>query len=334
MKIKSQLSEQLNLRFPLLMAPLFLVSNEKMVTSAIESGIAGCFPSLNFREPGELERVLDNLNAVLLVNEKGSYGVNLIVQKTNPVYEKHLAVCVQKKVPFYITSLGNPQKVIEAAHAYGAKVYCDVTNLVHAQKAYSLGCDGFIAVSSGAGGHAGPNPLNVLVPALRSHFPDKPVIAAGGLSDGETILSAFALGSDAVYIGTRFIASEEAGVKQEYKQAVVDSGMDDIVMTDRISGTPCAIINTPYARKIGYKQNWFEKWMSNNSTTKKYFKMLVQLRGLRQLEKSVKPGNYQTLWTAGKSVELVHEILPVKEIVAKLIRETEESYSGLESRVS
>jgi nitronate monooxygenase len=95
--------------------------------------------------------------------------------------------------------------------------------------------------------------------------------------------------------------------------------MDDIVMTDRISGTPCAIINTPYARKIGYKQNWFEKWMSNNSTTKKYFKMLVQLRGLRQLEKSVKPGNYQTLWTAGKSVELVHEILPVKEIVAKLI---------------
>jgi nitronate monooxygenase len=255
------------------------------------------------------------------------------VQKTNPDYEKHLAICVQKKVPFYITSLGNPQKVIEAAHAYGAKVYCDVTNLIHAKKVYELGCDGFIAVSSGAGGHAGPNPLNVLVPALHNHFPDKPVIAAGGLSNGETILSAFALGSDAVYIGTRFIASIEAGVNKEYKQAVVDAGMDDIVMTNRISGTPCAIINTPYAKKIGYKQNWFEKWMSNNPTTKKYFKMLVQFRGLKQLEQSVKPGNYNNLWTAGKSVELIHEVLPVKEIVAKLINETEEAYANFQKRV-
>jgi nitronate monooxygenase len=333
MNIKSQISGQLNLKFPLFMAPLFLVSNQQMVAAAIESGIAGCFPTLNFRNPGELEQVLDGLNEVLSRNEKGSYGVNLIVQKTNPVYEKHLAICVQKKVPFYITSLGNPQKVIEAAHAYGAKVYCDVTNLIHAKKVYELGCDGFIAVSSGAGGHAGPNPLNVLVPALHNHFPDKPVIAAGGLSNGETILSAFALGSDAVYIGTRFIASIEAGVNKEYKQAVVDAGMDDIVMTNRISGTPCAIINTPYAKKIGYKQNWFEKWMSNNPTTKKYFKMLVQFRGLKQLEQSVKPGNYNNLWTAGKSVELIHEVLPVKEIVAKLINETEEAYANFQKRV-
>jgi nitronate monooxygenase len=334
MKIKSQLSDQLNLKFPLLMAPLFLVSNQKMVTSAIESGVAGCFPSLNFREPGELGRVLDELNATLAGSAQGSYGVNLIVQQTNPVYQKHLAICVEKKVPFYVTSLGNPQRVIEAAHAYGAKVYCDVTNLTHARKAYELGCDGFIAVSSGAGGHAGPNPLNVLVPALRKHFPDKPVIAAGGLSNGESILSALTLGSDAVYVGTRFIASTEAGVNNEYKQAIMDAGMDDIVMSERISGTPCAIINTPYAKKIGYKQNWFEKWMSGNATTKKYFKMLVQFRGLKRLEQSVKPGNYNNLWTAGKSVELIDEVLPVKEIVSRLITETEEAYTAFRNRTA
>ncbi|HEY0031618.1 MAG TPA: nitronate monooxygenase family protein [Bacteroidia bacterium] len=328
--MQTKLSKILSIDFPMIMAPMFLVSNEAMITEGMRSGIAASFPSLNYRNEGELEQLLDKLNkekAALTV--KGTYGINLIVQKTNPLYEKHLKICIDKKVPFYITSLGSPKQVIEQAHAYGAKVFCDVTNLEHAKKCAELGCDGFIAVGQGAGGHAGPNPLQILVPALQHAFPHVPVIAAGGIADGAGIISMLAIGAAGVSVGTRFIASAEAGVSQEYKKAVVDSKMTDIVLTERISGTPCTIINTPFAKKIGYKQNWFERMLSNNSTTKKYFKMWVQLSGMKKLEASVKPGNYNTLWCAGQSVELINDILPCKDIVERMKKEAQESYLQL-----
>jgi nitronate monooxygenase len=133
-----------------------------------------------------------------------------------------------------------------------------------------------------------------------------------------------ALGASAVSIGTRFIASTEATVPESYKQAVLDSGMSDIVMTERLSGTPCTIINTSYAQKIGYTQNAFEKWLGKNETTRKYFKMMVQLRGLKKLEQAVKPGNYRNLWCAGKSVELIDAVRSCSEIVRELELEMEQ----------
>lgn len=328
--MKTKLTSVLNIDFPIIMAPMFLVSNEAMIIAGMKSGIAATFPTLNYRKEGELEKVLDNLNAEkskLSIN--GTYGVNLIVQRSNPLYEKHLKLCVDKQVPYYITSLGNPKQVIEQAHSYGAKVFCDVTNIEHAQKCFELGCDGFIAVGQGAGGHAGPNPLQILIPSLHSTFPNTPVIAAGGIATGEGILSMLALGATGVSIGTRFIACTEASVNNEYKNAIVDSKMSDIVLTEKISGTPCTIINTPFAQKIGLKQNWLEKLLSKNSTTKKYFKMLVQLRGMKKMEQSVKPGNYQTLWCAGQSVELIHDVIPCKEIVARMKKETSDAYKTL-----
>ncbi|MBL7888488.1 MAG: nitronate monooxygenase [Bacteroidia bacterium] len=333
--MQTQLTSSLNIEFPLIMAPMFLVSNKAMVIAGMQNGIAATFPSLNYRNEGELEKLLDELNdEKSKLSVKGTYGINLIVQKTNPLYEKHLKICVEKKVPFYITSLGNPKQVIEQAHSYGGKVFCDVTNIEHAQKCYDLGCDGFIAVGQGAGGHAGPNTLQVLISSLHHHFPDKMVIAAGGIANGEGILSMLALGAAGVSMGTRFIATQEAGVSDAYKKAIVDSKMNDIVLTEKISGTPCTIINTPFAKKIGYKQNWFERMLSNNSTTKKYFKMWVQLSGMKKLEQSVKPGNYQTLWCAGQSVELISDIKSVKEIIDRLKNETAKAYENLKSMVS
>jgi nitronate monooxygenase len=255
--------------------------------------------------------------------------VNLIVQKSNIYYEKHLELCVEAKVPFYITSLGSPAKVIEKAHSYGAKVYCDVTNIQHAKKCFDLGCDGFIAVGQGAGGHAGPNPLQVLIPAIKREFPTIPVVAAGGIATGSGIVSALALGAAAVSIGTRFIASTEAGVSNEYKQSILDSDMDDIVLSEKISGTPCTIINTPFAKKIGYTQNWFEKALSNNSRTKKYFKMLTQFKGMKKLTDSIKPGNYNNLWCAGKSVSLIDEVLPISKIIENYSNEIKASFEEL-----
>ncbi len=328
--MKTQLTTVLNIDFPIIMAPMFLVSNEAMIIAGMKSGIAATFPTLNYRKDGELEKVLDNLNTEkgkLSVN--GTYGVNLIVQRSNPLYEKHLKTCVEKKVPYYITSLGSPKQVIEQAHSYGAKVFCDVTNIEHAQKCFDLGCDGFIAVGQGAGGHAGPNPLQILIPSLHLTFPNTPVIAAGGIATGDGILSMLALGATGVSIGTRFIACTEASVNDEYKKSIVDSKMSDIVLTEKISGTPCTIINTPFAQKIGLKQNWLEKMLSKNSTTKKYFKMLVQIRGMKKMEQSVKPGNYQTLWCAGQSVELIHDIISCKEIVDRMKKETNDAYKKL-----
>ena len=332
MNINTTFTNQVKVRLPIIMAPMFLVSNESMMISALDNGVMGVFPTLNFRGKDELETILKNLHIYKSNNHsEGSFGVNLIVQKSNPLYKKHLKTCVELKVPFYITSLGSPAEVINQAHQYGAKVYCDVTNLVHAHKCAQLGCDGFIAVGQGAGGHAGPNPLTVLVPALRKKFPGIPVIAAGGIADGASIISMLALGAAGVSIGTRFIASVEANVSDAYKNAIVDSGMDDIVMTEKLSGTPCTIINTPYARKIGYDQNFVERILSTNSRTKKYFKMLVQLRGFKKLEQAIKPGNYNNLWCAGKSVEVINEILSCKEIIHNMELEMKDTLNELKS---
>lgn len=324
--MQTKLTQALSIDFPMIMAPMFLVSNEAMIIEGMKGGIAATFPTLNYRNDNELDQMLDKLNAAKsALTVKGTFGVNLIVQKTNPLYEKHLKICVDKKVPFYITSLGSPKQVIEKAHAYGAKVFCDVTNLEHAQKCADLGCDGFIAVGQGAGGHAGPNPLQIIVPALQKKFPGIPVIAAGGIADGAGIVSMLVLGAAGVSVGTRFIASTEATVSQDYKNAIVSSKMTDIVLTEKISGTPCTIINTPFAKKIGYKQNWLERLLSNNSTTKKYFKMWVQISGMKKLAESVKPGNYQTLWCAGQSVELINDILPCGELINRMKTETDEA---------
>ncbi len=314
----NQLLPLLKIEFPLIMAPMFLVSNAEMLKAGMRSGIMATFPTLNYRKEGELASVLDELNGFLAETSKGNYGVNLIVQQSNPLYRKHLKICVDKKVPFYITSLGSPKEVVEAAHAYGAKVFCDVTNVTHAQKCYDSNCDGFIAVGQGAGGHAGPHPLHILIPALKKHFPDKPVVAAGGIVSGDGLLSVRVLGAEGVSVGTRFIVSKECKVNNEYKQAIINAGMDDIVMTTKLSGTPCTIIDTPAAKKMGYTQSWIERFLSNNPQTKKWFKMFVQVRGMKKLEQSVLPNNYQTLWCAGKSSELITSELSCEEIITNL----------------
>ena len=326
--------EPFGLRFPLIMAPMFLVSNREMMQSALRSGIMGVFPTLNYREKGQLAAELDALSVCKTSgNFSGHVGVNLIVQKTNPFLNEHLAVCIEKRVPFFITSLGNPAPVIQAAETYGAKVYCDVTGMAHAEKCVREGCHGLVAVGQGAGGHAGPHPLSILVPALKRNFPGIPVIAAGGMGNGAGMLSAAALGADGFSVGTAYIASVEASVQMAYKEAIIQSGLEDIVLTERLSGTPCNIINTPYAQKIGYKQNSFERFLSRNKRTRKLFKGWLQYAGMEKLYASVQPGNHNNLWTAGKSAELIEEILPCDAITDKFIREFAEAFQQVASKL-
>lgn len=323
MKAHSQkLKSLLKIDFPLIMAPMFLVSNFEMVSEGIKNGIMATFPSLNYRNDGELDSVLKKLKSI---EGSGNYGVNLIVQETNPLYRKHLEICLENEVPFFITSLGNPKEVIEKAHSYGGKVFCDVTNLKHAEKVKSLGADGFIAVGAGAGGHAGPVALHVMVEKLSALYPDMPILAAGGISTGKAMKAMETLGAWGCSVGTRFIATKEATVQDAYKQAIVDYGMNDIIMTEKISGTPCAVIATPYAKKIGTEQGWLERKLNKSKRLKKYFKMLTQYRGMKKLQKAVKPGNYNNLWSAGQSVAMIDSILSVGDIVKKFKQEFEEA---------
>ncbi len=334
MQYSNKLLKTLNIQHPIVMAPMFLVSNVRMIKSGIDAGILACFPSLNYREEIDLENTLIELNQYLKTKNgtPGNYGVNLIVQKANPWYDKHLSICLKQKVPVVITSLGKPLETIQGVHAYGGTVLCDVTNIEHAEKCYREGCDGFVAVGQGAGGHAGPYPLILLVESLLKNFPDKPVLAAGGIANGKALLSVLSAGASAGYCGTRFIASAEADVSREYKEAILDSGMEDIVLTERISGTPCTIINTEFAKKIGTKQNRIERFLSNNPRTKKYYKMLIQRRGFNWLEDAVKPGNYNNLWCAGQTVEVINDIKPIREIIDEMVKEMNDSYLVLKDQ--
>lgn len=333
--MKTVFTEMFGLRLPILMAPMFLVSNESMMTEAMRLGIAGAFPTLNYRDENELSAVLKRLNKEKETKAfAGVYGVNLIVQKTNVWYEKHLRICIENKVPFYITSLGSPKETIEEAHRYGAKVFCDVTNVMHARKCADMNCDGFIAVCAGAGGHAGPYPLHILVPALKRDFPNIPVLAAGGIADGRGILIALAAGAEGVSIGTRFIASNEAQVNKTYKDAVVHAGMDDIVMTERLSGTPSSVINTDAVKRMGLHQNSLERFLNKNKRTKKYFKMLVQWKGMKMLEKAIMPGNYQTVWSAGQSAEFIYSVDSCETILQRFEEELKVCFEELEEKMN
>jgi nitronate monooxygenase len=322
MNLSNRVTQDLSIRHPIIMAPMFLVSNEAMMQAAIRSGIMGVFPSLNYRKPGELAELIKRLQDYRKQHKDkgGSFGVNIITQNTNPHYREHLDICLDLEVPFFISSLGYAGEMIDRAHTYGGKVYCDVVNHRHAEKSLEGGCDGFIAVGAGAGGHAGPLPLHTFIPSLKKKYPQMPIIAAGGIAEGHTLLSMLAAGAEGWSIGTRFIASTEATVSQEYKDAILQASIEDIVMTTRISGTPCAVINTPYAQKIGTEQNFLEKFLNKNSKTKKYFKMITQFRGVKKMEKAIKPGNYQNLWAAGQSSGFIDAVLPCETIVQDLLQ--------------
>lgn len=300
------------------MAPMFLVSNVKMVQAATESGIAGAIPALNFRTFAELEKALMELNASCKV-----YGINLIVNKSNYKLDKQLQLCLQYKVPFIITSLGNPEKVIHACRPLGIKVFCDVSNLEFAEKAAKSNPDALIAVLDNAGGHHGKLSAEEFIPLLVQHFPHIPIISAGGVGDYQGIQKMLALGACGVSIGSIFIASEESDVSDEYKNACVQYGASDIVSTTKLSGVPCTVIQTPYVKHLGTKENWIEKFLNRNKRFKKWLKMIVYQRGMKQLEKAAFSASYKKIWCAGPTIEFTTEILPIREIVRRLVQNDE-----------
>ncbi|TXD84172.1 nitronate monooxygenase [Subsaximicrobium wynnwilliamsii] len=313
--MSTKLTQLLQIKYPIIQAPMFLVSNVAMVTEAMNSGIAGCIPALNYRTLEELRAAAKSLKANKV--GQGAFGFNLIVNKSNLKYKDQLTVICEEGCDFIITSLGSPEETIKKAHAAGIKVFCDVTDLHFAKKVESLGADAAIAVNNEAGGHRGNLSPKDLIQQLTANI-SIPVISAGGVGTKADLDLMLSYGAEGVSIGSPFIASEEAEVTKEYKQACVDYGAEDIVMTQRISGTPCTVINTPYVQKIGTKATWLETLLNKSKTLKKWVKMIRFAIGMRATEKAATQATYKTVWVAGPSISHTNAILPVKEIVKNL----------------
>ncbi|MBB3701475.1 nitronate monooxygenase [Flammeovirga yaeyamensis] len=315
-KISTPLTEMLGIKYPMIIAPMFLVSNAAMLKAAIKSGVTAAVPALNYRTDKAFREAIEDIRA----ETDGPFGVNLIVNKSNIRMMEQLNTCVEMKVDFIITSLGSPRKVIELCKPAGVKVFCDVVDVHYAKKCEELGADAVIAVNKEAGGHAGPTPATELVPALVEAC-NIPVISAGGVGNGYQWKEKLELGAVGISMGSPFIATEEAGVSQDYKQACVDYGAKDIVMTTKLSGTPCTVINTPYMQEIGTNQNWLETFLNKNKKLKKFAKMLTAYKGMKMLEKAAMSATYKTVWCAGPSIEYVKSIRPIKAVVDEMVEQ-------------
>lgn len=310
------LDKLLGIDYPIIAAPMFLISNTKMIKAALSNGITAAFPALNYRTDHELRAAIKEIK----VFSSKPFGVNLIVNKSNPTYKTQLQTLVEMKVDFIITSLGNPKEVIDKCKPLGIKVFCDVVDLAYAQKVEALGADAIIAVNNRAGGHAGSLSPEELVTTLTANC-KIPVITAGGIAKGEHLAEAMSWGAAGASVGTIFIACEESDITPEYKQAMVDYGEKDIVKTTKLSGSALTVINTPYVQQLGTKANWLEWILNNNKTLKRYAKMLLALRGMKAVEKAAFGATYKTVWCAGPAIEYVTRIRSMHDIIQTLTHE-------------
>ena len=230
------------LRLPIIAAPLFIVSGPELVIAQCKAGIVGSFPALNARPAEMLEKWIVRIKLELAEYQKANpdkkvapFAVNQICHPSNNRLQHDMEICVKHEVPIIITSLQANQQVYDAAHSYGGIVLHDVTIMRHAKKAVSMGADGLIAVCAGAGGHAGTLSPFALIPEIRDFF-DGPLLASGSISTGGSVAGAIGIGADLAYMGTRFIASEEANASADYKQEIVDSSGEDIVYSSLFTG--------------------------------------------------------------------------------------------------
>jgi nitronate monooxygenase len=315
--METPFTKMMGIQYPVIMAPMFLVSNTDMVIAALESGITAAFPALNYRTDKELRAAIDEIKS----KTSKPFGINLIVNKSNVKYKSQLNTCLDMKVNFIITSLGNPKEVIDQCKKNGIKVFCDVVDLKYALKVQELGADAVIAVNSDAGGHAGNMKADELIPLLKKHL-TIPVISAGGVATGKQLKKVLSLGAEAASIGTIFIASAESPVSEDYKKALIEYGAKDIVKTTKLSGSALTVINTPYIQTMGTEANFLERILNKNKWLKKYVKLILALKGMRMVEKAAFKTTYKTVWCAGPSIEYIRSIRPVKEIIQTMIKES------------
>ncbi|MEI5678240.1 MULTISPECIES: NAD(P)H-dependent flavin oxidoreductase [unclassified Mesorhizobium] len=288
------------LKLPAIAAPMFLASGPDLVVEVCRSGLVGTFPALNQRSSAGYAEWLEEIEARLApAPHAAPHGVNLIVHKSNPRLAADLEVTIRHKVPLVITSLGAVKDIVEAVHSYGGLVFHDVVNLRHAQKAAEAGVDGIIAVSAGAGGHAGTLSPFALVSEIASFF-DGTIILSGALSNGRQIAAVRAMGADMAYLGTRFLATKESMIADAQKQMMVESRASDILYTPNISG-----IHANFLR-----QSIVSAGLDPDN-----------LPAHGKLDMSNEARAWKTVWSAGQGVGGVADIPGAADLCERLIAE-------------
>jgi len=303
----SPLSPLSPLRLPLFAAPMFLVSGPELVVAACRAGIVGAFPTPNARPIEVLDEWMRRITEGLARarDEQGAGTVapwcaNLVTHRSNERLPQDLALLARYQPPVVVTALGSPKPAIEVVRGYGGQVFADVINLTLAKKAVEAGADGLACVCSGAGGHTGSlNPF-AFVSAVREFF-NGPIVIGGGISDGWGLAGAIAAGADYVYMGTRFIAAAESMARPEYKQMLVDSTVDDLIVSAGLTGTPASWLK-PSLRANGLDPDALPAAPERNYNS----------------NTSISAKKWMDVWAAGQGVGGIHAVEPVAAMVDRI----------------
>lgn len=306
---------------PIVAAPMFILSNPDLVIAQCKMGIVGSFPALNARPAEELEVWLQRITSQLEKHNASNperraapFAVSQIVHSSNKRLEHDLDLCVKYKVPIVITSLGCKEFVIDTVHSYGGLVFHDVINNEFAKKAVSKGVDGLIAVAAGAGGHAGTTSPFALIQEIREWF-DGPLLLSGSIATGDAVLAAQAMGADMAYMGSTFIATKEANATNEYKQAIIDHASSDIVYTNLFSG-----VHANYLRASIEAAGLDPNSLPESDPSRMNF----------GTDGNTEVKVWRDIWACGHGIGAVKELMPAKEVVARLERE----YRTAQNRIS
>lgn len=318
MASSTALTEHLGIEIPLICGAMYPCSNPELIAAVSEAGGIGIIQpiSMTFVHGKDLR---EGIRYMRTLTGK-PIGFNAIVEQSSQVYEdrmrKWIDIALEEGVRFFITALGNPRWVVQKVHAKGGIVYHDVTERKWAKKAVEAGVDGLICVNKRAGGHAGEKDPKVLFNEVADL--GVPVVCAGGVGDEASFKAMLDIGYAGVQMGTRFIATDECKAHNDYKRAIVDAKADDIVLTEKISGVPVAVIRTPYIEKIGTKAGFVAKRMLRNPKLKHYARMYYTFKSIWQLKKASLQGmNYKDYFQAGRSVDGVRAVEPAGDIVKR-----------------
>jgi nitronate monooxygenase len=323
--IQTAFTRQAGVDYPILCGAMYPCSNPELVAAASAAGAMGVVQpiSLTYVHGREFRAGLREIRALT----HKPIGFNAIVEKSVQRYEDRLRewvdISLEEGVRFFVTALGNPRWVVDAVHATGGIVYHDVTERRWADKALQEGVDGLICVNRRAGGHAGdrgPEELHAELADL-----GVPLVLAGGVGNETQFKAALDMGYDGVQMGTRFIATSECVVHADYHAAILEASEEDIVLTDKLSGVPCSVINTPLIERLGASAGPLAAWLLRHPRTKHWMRTFYALRSLRQLKRSSQRGlSYRDVFQAGKSVGSIHEVEPAGDIVRRFVRKAQE----------
>ena len=293
------------LRLPVVAAPMFLISGPDLVIEACRSGIIGAFPTTNARTTQELDAWMSRIATSLTGNQVAPWATNVITHSTNQRLSQDLELVARYRPPIVITALGSPKPAIELVHSYGGTVIADVINLTLAKKAIDAGADGLACVSAGAGGHTGFISPFAFISAARE-LTDGLLIVGGGIADGYGVAGAIAAGADLVYMGTRFIATHESLATDDYKRMVVESTLDDLLVSASITGTPATWLK-PSLRRVGYDpENMPEKPQRNYDSSQ---------------QQQVEAKRWKDVWSAGQGIGAIRAVEPMSAVVDRLASE-------------